>query len=589
EPAKSEYGAVGVDLSAGDQKVRPGDDFFRYVNGAWLAAFKMPDDHSSYGSFTVVSERAEAQLKAILEASAKAPAGSSARKAADYYAAWLDVGAIDAKGLAPAAEDLAFIRGLKTGAELAAAFGRKDWRAASPIGLSVGVDAKRPERYAALIGQSGLGMPNRDYYLEEKFAEERAQYAAYVRRILELAGEPDAAAKAGAVVALEGRIAAVHWDPAKRRNRDLTYNVKSRAALLAFAPGLDWSAFLASAGLGARGEFILREDDAVAKIAALVGAVPLETWRSYLVFHLVNANAEVLPSAIDQAKFDFYEKTLRGAIAPRERWKRAVGAVNDALGEAVGAAYVAAHFPPANKEAMEALVGNLRAALKERLAASPWMSPQTRTQALAKLEGFTSKIGYPARWRDYGSLAVDRADAYGNARRAVAFEWRRVTARIDQPVDRDEWSMTPQTVNAYYNPPLNEIVFPAAILQPPFFNPQADAAVNYGAIGAVIGHEIGHGFDDQGRKSDGAGVLRDWWTKDDAAAFQRLADRLGAQYAAYEPIEGFPLNPKLTMGENIGDLGGLAMAYEAYKLSLGGKPAPVIDGFTGDQRFFMAW
>jgi len=588
--AGPELGVFGVDLAAMDQTVRPGDDFYGHVNGEWLKTFKIPDEYSSYGSFTVLAERSEDRLKVIVEGlDVRAPAGSDAQKVRDYYAAYLDVAAIEAKGLTPVAGDLAAIDALSTYDEIAAAFFDPSLQARSPIGVFIGADAKRPERYAVYVTQAGLGMPNRDYYLEEKFADKQAKYLAHIETMLTLAGVVDAAGAAARIYDLELAIARVHWEPAKRRNRDLTYNLKAIEQLEAFAPAAPWRAMLASAGLGALGEVVLREDDAVQRTAEILAATPPATLKEYLKFHLINTSADVLPAAFDQASFAFFGVELRGTPKQKERWKRAVAAVDGALGEAVGEIYVERHFPAASKAKMLDLVGNLRAALGERLGALDWMSPETRARAAEKLVKFTTKIGYPDKWRDYAALEIVAGDAYGNSRRAQEFEWDFEVSRLGGPVDRSEWGMTPQTVNAYYNPTLNEIVFPAAILEAPFFDPQADAAVNYGAIGAVIGHEIGHGFDDQGRKSDGDGVLRDWWTAEDAERFKVRADRLGAQYAGYEPIAGFPVNPGLTMGENIGDLGGLAMAYHAYKLSLNGEEAPVIEGLSGDQRFFLAW
>jgi len=590
DPNAPQIGAFGLAVKDIDAAVDPGDDFYAYVNGDWLKSFKIPEEYSSYGSFTLLAERSEQRLKAIVdELSAKRPLSQDEQRVRDFHSSYLDVAAISARGLAPLAEDFAAIDAIGDAESLGAFFADPSVRARAPIALIISTDLKRPDRYALYAGQSGLGMPNRDYYLEEKFADKQAKYHAYIETMLGLAGVNDAAGAAQRIYALELEMAKVHWEPAKRRNRDLMYNLKTIDDLEAFAPGAPWRAMLASAGLADRAEIIVREDDAVQKLGALVASTPIETWREYLKFHLVSANADVLPPAFDEANFAFFGTELRGTPKQKERWKRAVAAVDNALGEAVGKIYVEKHFPPQSKAMMEELVGNLRASLNERIGTLAWMSDETRVLARDKLSKFTTKIGYPDQWRDYGALDVRPGDAYGNARRSQAFEWAYEAARIDKPVDRKEWGMTPPTVNAYYNPPLNEIVFPAAILDAPFFDPKADPAVNYGAIGAVIGHEIGHGFDDQGRKSDGDGVLRDWWNPADVAAFQKLADRIGAQYSAYEPLPGFPVNPGLTMGENIGDIGGLAMAYHAYKLSLNGAPAPVIDGLTGDQRFFLAW
>ncbi len=585
-----ELGAFGVDLTAVDAAVDPGDDFYAYVNGAWLKTFKMPDDYSNYGSFTVLRERSEERLKAIVESiPAKAPAGTDEQRVRDFYASYLDVEAINAKGLAPLVNDFAMIDALATPEDFMAASFDPARRVTSPVGMWIGVDAKRPGQYAVHLTQSGLGMPNRNYYLEDRFADKRAKYRDFIAEILNLAAHPDAEGAADRIFAFERAIAGVHWEPAKRRIRTLTYNLKSVEQLEAYAPSAPWRAMFDRAGLSDLEEVVLREDDAVRNIAAIVAETPMETLRDYFRFHLINSNADVLPTAFDNAHFAFHSTELRGVPQQKERWKRATAAVDDAIGEAVGKIYVEKHFPAASKEQMVELVANLRTALGERLETLEWMSDETRAKAQEKLSKFTSKIGYPDKWRAYDGLEIVAGDAYGNAARAAKFEWDFKVSRLGGPVDRSEWGMTPQTVNAYYNATLNEIVFPAAILQPPFFDPNADPAVNYGGIGAVIGHEIGHGFDDQGRESNGDGVLIDWWTPADADRFRTRADRLGAQYATYEPIEGFPVNPGLTMGENIGDLGGLAMAYHAYKLSLGGEEAPVIDGLTGDQRFFLSW
>ncbi|MEQ1929903.1 MAG: M13 family metallopeptidase [Parvularculaceae bacterium] len=587
---KPELGKWGVDTSFVKEGVKPGDDFYRHVNGGWLDTFKMPDDFSSYGSFTVLFERSEERVRKIIEDAAGNSAGTALEnKIGAFYNAYEDVAAIEAAGLAPLQADFARIDAAASHEDIARLFASPDFPGSAPFRSYVDVDAKAPDTYAVYVTQSGLGMPNRDYYLEEKFADKQVKYKVYVEQTLTLAQVPDAAAKAAAIYDLEHRIAEIHWTPAKRRERDLTYNKKSRAELNAFAPAAPWNQMFEASGLSAAGAVVLREFDAIQSLALLFKATPVATWKDYLKFHAANARADVLPAALDQANFAFYGTELRGTPMQKERWKRGVAAVNDALGEAVGAVYVERHFPAASKAQMDDLVSNLRKSLSERIDTLAWMGDETKARAHEKLSKFTPKIAYPEKWRDYSALEVIDGDAYGNAARAAAFEWNYDVSRLGKPVDRTEWGMTPQTVNAYYSSTRNEIVFPAAILQAPFFDPLADAAVNYGAIGAVIGHEIGHGFDDQGRKSDGDGFLRDWWTAEDAASFQKLADRLGAQYGKYEPIPGFPIDPKLTMGENIGDIGGLAMAYHAYKKSLSGAEAPILDGFTGDQRFFLAY
>jgi len=589
--AKPELGDWGVATNYIDEAGSPGEDFYRYVSAGWLDSFQIPDEFSSYGSFTVLFERSEERVKKIIEdaAGSSNAAGSAEQKIGDLFASFTDVTAIEAAGLEPIAADLGDIAALETHEEVARALTRPDLAANSPFGAFVNIDAKQTDRYIIHLTQGGLGMPNRDYYLEEKFADKREKYKAFIEQMLTLANVEGAAEKAQAISDLEHKMAEVHWEPAKQRNRDLTYNLKTRDELKAFAPQAPWDAMFEAAELGGETEFVVREDDAIQNLAKIFGDTPVATWRDYLTFHLLNANANVLPVEFDDANFAFYGTELRGTPKKRERWKRGVAAVNGAMGEAVGKVYVDEYFPADSKTKMDALVANLRTAMAERLDTLPWMSDETKAQAHIKLEKFTPKIGYPSKWKDYDDLNVVRGDAYGNAKRSNVWGWRDQISKLGGPIDKTEWFMNPQTVNAYYSPTRNEIVFPAAILQAPFFDPNADAAVNYGGIGAVIGHEIGHGFDDQGRKSDGDGVLRDWWTSEDTASFQKLTEKLGAQYAAYEPIEGFPLDPELTMGENIGDLGGLSIAYYAYKLSLNGEAAPVIDGYTGDQRFFMSW
>ncbi|MFQ5563285.1 MAG: M13 family metallopeptidase [Parvularculaceae bacterium] len=591
EAAKPELGDWGIETDYIDESVKPGDDFYQHVSGKWLDTFEIPDEFSSYGSFTVLFERSEDRVKDIIEtaAASDAPAGSIEQKIGDYFASYTDVEAINAKGLDPIAGDLEFVANLETHEDVARAMSNPALGANAFFGAFVDIDSKQTDRYILYLTQSGLGMPNRDYYLDEKFADKQAKYQEYIAQMLTLAGVEGAADKAQAIYDLEHAMAEVHWEPAKRRNRDLTYNLKTLDELKAFAPEAPWDAMLDEAGLTDQTEFVVREDDAIQNLARIFADTPVETWRDYLQFHLLRSNASILPSEFDEANFAFYGTELRGTPKQRERWKRGVASVNGALGEAVGQVYVERYFPPESKEKMDALVANLRKALDERLTTLPWMGEETKAKAHEKLEKFTPKIGYPEKWEDYSALEVVRGDAFGNSKRANLWQWDDMISKLGGPIDKTEWFMNPQTVNAYYSPNRNEIVFPAAILQAPFFDPNADPAVNYGGIGAVIGHEIGHGFDDQGRKSDGDGMLTDWWTEEDAEKFKAMADKFGAQYAKYEPVEGFFVNPELTMGENIGDLGGLAMAYHAYHLSLNGEEAPAIDGYTGDQRFFMAW
>ncbi len=586
-----ELGSFGVKTDDIDTSVKPGDDFFQHVGGKWIDTFEMPADRSTYGSFTVLAERSETRVRKIIEDAAAGDnaAGSIEQKIGDVFSSFLDVDTINNKGLEPISSDLAYLAGLETHQDVIRAFARPDIRATSPIGAFVAIDAKRPDRYTVQLSQAGLGMPNRSYYTEEKFADVREKYKAYITQVLSLAEIENPAEKAQQIYDFEAKIADVHWTPGKRRNRDLTYNLKSIEQLREYAPNFSWDDMFAANGLSGEKEFILREDDAIQGISKIVSDTPVNVLTDYLQFHLLRNNSGILPTAFDEANFAFYGTVVRGTPQQRERWKRGVSAVNGTLGEAVGKVYVERHFPEDSKAKMDVLVKNLRLALGERLETLEWMGPNTRAQANDKLNKFTPKVGYPEEWQDYSKLEIVRGDAYGNSKRAGVFRWEESIARLGGPIDENEWGMTPQTVNAYYSPTRNEIVFPAAILQAPFFDPYADAAVNYGGIGAVIGHEIGHGFDDQGSKSDGNGVLRNWWTEADRANFEKLTEKLGAQYGEYEPIPGFKVDPTLTMGENIGDIGGLAMAYRAYKLSLNGEEAPVIGGYTGDQRFFMAW
>ena len=591
--------ALGIDTTAFDRAVRPQDDFFRYVNGAWLARTEIPQDRSSWGSFAELSENNQKALGAIVEeaAAGKGAAGggaaaSDSRKVGDLYASFMDTARIAKRGLEPLRGELRAIGGLSSRAQLAPAFARlRRIGVTSPLSVSVGQDQKNSSAYIVSVGQSGLGMPDRSYYLREgaQFDSVRAGYTAYITRLLTLAGQRDPAGAAARIVALERAMAEKQWDRAKNRDRDLTYNKMSVAELTASSPSFGWAPYLRTAGLVKATHVVVRQPDYVRALDTIVVSTPVSTWREYLTFHLLNSFADELPDDYVRARFDFQGRTLSGLKEMRPRWKRGLSEVEGALGEALGRVYVERHFKPSAKARMDTLVSNLRAAFKQGIDELEWMSPETKAQAQAKLAKFTVKIGYPEKWRDYSSLVIRRDDLVGNVMRANAFAYEDMVSRLGKPVDRARWGMTPQTVNAYYNSVNNEIVFPAAILQPPFFNADADDAVNYGGIGAVIGHEISHGFDDQGRKSDGDGNLRDWWSPADAKAFEERASRLGGQYESYTPLGDLKINGRLTMGENIGDLSGLAVAYRAYRLSLNGKEAPVIGGFTGDQRFFLGW
>ena len=588
----AQIGAWGLDLTSNDKTVKPGDDFYRYADGKWLDANQIPPDRTSWGSFVELADRAEHQIRAIAESLPRdAPQGSTEQKAGDFYRAYLDTDTIERNGLAPAKPGLQAIAAAHTHEQLATLMGRPDLDLKSPLEVAITTDQKNPDRYIVVITQSGLSLPDRDYYLKDDpvFTNLRAKYVAHVERMLTLAGEKDGAAKAASILDIETQIAKAHWPAAKRRERDLTYNLRTSAELDQLTPGFPWQQLLAAQSLSSQSEFVVRELDAVQKLAALFKQIPVERWQAYFEYQYLSASADVLPAAFDAERFAFYGHTLNGQPQQRERWKRAVAAMNAGLGEVIGQLYVQQYFPPQAKQKVLALVENLRSAYATRIQQLPWMSADTKKVALEKLAAFRPKIGYPDKWRDYSALQVRPADAFGNAMRANVFEWQRQLDRLGKPTDRDEWHMTPQTVNAYYNSTFNEVVFPAAILQPPFFDTNADAAVNYGGIGAVIGHEMGHGFDDQGSKSDARGVLRTWWQPQDDQAFRKRVDSLAAQYDQFVALPGLNVNGRLTLGENIGDLGGLSVSYEAYHLSLNGKKPPVLEGLTEDQRFFLSF
>ncbi|MBI1392165.1 MAG: M13 family peptidase [Alphaproteobacteria bacterium] len=591
-----EIGDFGVDLAQRDENVDPGDDFFLYANGTWVDTFEMPADLTRYTSFTHLSLEAEEDIRRIVEdlaASDPAP-GSLEQKIGDFYAAWMDVEALDEMGAAPLKPHLDRIYGIQGPDDLAEFYARGNLHSDAPFAVGVIPDPADTTRYIAFVSQSGLGMPNRDYYLkeDERFVQYRNAYDTYATVLFELAGLDDPDGRADRVIALETELARLQWSPADSRDIQKIYNPMSPDELAATAPDFDWSTILGALQLDGVDTFVVAQPSAIEGAGKLLAETPLDTIKDYLAFHFINAHATHLSTSFDDASFAFFDKTLRGAQEKRDRWKRGVVMINDGLGEAVGQIYVERHFPPENKAQMEKLVANLTAALEERLKANDWMDDATREQALLKLSTFEPKIGYTEKWTDFGRLNIAKGDLLGASLSIADFEWAEDINRLAGPVDRKIWPYPPQTVNASYNALLNQITFPAGILQPPFFDPYADAAVNYGAIGAVIGHEIGHGFDDQGRRFDESGRIRDWWTEEANARFQARADALGAQYASYEPVEGLNIDPRLTMGENIGDLGGLQMAYAAYHRYLDeccGGEAPVINGLTGDQRFFLGW
>jgi len=587
------YGTWGFALAGRDTSVNPGDSFMRYANGAALDAMQIPSDRTSYGSFALLRELSDNRIKAMIEgltARADLAAGSDEQKISDAYRSYMDEARIEALDAQPLAPFLAAIRAADTRDLAAAYMGQTQGRLGSSIfGTGVTTDQKAPTRYVVSTGQSGLGLPNRDYYLEERWAAKKVLYQAYVGRMLGLIGWENPEQSAADIVAFETRIAEAHWTSVQSRNRDETYNEYTIAQLAAEAPGFAWQDYYTAIGVGDVPRLVVRQDTAMPRIAALYAETPIETIQAWQAFHTTDDAAPRLSRRFADAQWEFRSRDLNGQPMQRARDKRGISFAEGMLGEAIGRQYVSEYFPAESKAKMEALVANLRVALGNRIRNYSWMSADTRAQAQDKLDKFTVKIGYPNKWRDYSALEVRPDDLFGNAERAGIFQWNFQLNRLNDPVDKTEWSMTPQTVNAYYNSTNNEIVFPAAILQPPFFDPDADPAVNYGGIGGVIGHEIGHGFDDQGSKSDGDGVLRNWWTPEDKANFEALTARLGAQYDTYEPLPGFFLQGGLTMGENIGDAAGVAVGLEAYHLSLNGQPSPVLDGITGDQRFFYGW
>jgi putative endopeptidase len=585
---------IAVDELSPD--VRPQDDLFRHVNSRWMAETEIPDDRAAHGAFHALRDQSEIDVRALaVEAAASdAPPGSDERKVGDLWAAFMDADEVERRDAEPLADDLAEIRAVATPVELMGLLGRLE-RHGTPglVQWYVDNDGEDATRYIVNLVQGGLGLPDEAYYREDAYAEIRAAYVDHVAALLRLVDEPDADDAARRVMALETALAKGHWTTVESRDALKTYNKRRRAQLDELAPGLGWEAWLEglAAPAGAFDEVIVRQPDAVEAAGRLLGELPIADWRAWLVFHHVRSTAAFLSSRFVDANFAFYGTLLSGIPRLRERWKRGVDVVEGGLGEAVGRLYVARHFPPEHRAHMQRLVGWLVEAYRVDIEALDWMSPETKQRALDKLDRFTSKIGYPDTWRDYSSLVIDRDDLLGSVRRAAAFESDRNLAKIGREIDRDEWHMTPQTVNAYYNPGMNEIVFPAAILRWPFFDPDADDAANFGGIGAVIGHEIGHGFDDQGSRYDGEGNLTDWWTDDDRKGFDQRAQALIAQYDALEP-EGLPghhVNGALTVGENIGDLGGITIAHKAYLLSLEGEEPPVIDGLTGSQRVFLGW
>ncbi|MEN3298630.1 M13-type metalloendopeptidase, partial [Pseudonocardia sp.] len=596
ETATSEPRPSGLDLQWVDPGVRPQDDLFTHVNGAWLRTHEIPDDRSQDGAFRVLRDRAEDDVRAIIERAAETEAapGSDAQKIGDLYASFMDVERVEALGVSPLRPLLDDVAAAPDRAALASILGlRQREGRVSLFGAFVSTDAKDSTRYLVHLSQSGLGLPDESYYRDEASAGIRAAYVEHLEKLAGLVGLPDPAGLAATVMDLETALAAASWDRVTNRDAEKTYTLMALPELRELAPGFDWDRWLAALGApaGSFDEVVVRQPSFVAAAAKLWAERPIEQWRAWLAIRTASATADYLNAAVVEEDFAFYGRTLSGTPSLRDRWKRGVELVEGAVGEAVGRLYVERHFPASSKERMVTLVANLVEAYRQSISSLDWMGPETRDRALAKLDRFTPKIGYPDVWKDYSALDVRADDLLGNVLRAGVWRTDFEFAKIGRPVDRDEWLMTPQTVNAYYHPRMNEIVFPAAILQPPFFDPEADDAANYGGIGAVIGHEIGHGFDDQGSKYDGDGTMTDWWDEADRTEFDRRAKALIEQYNALSPagVPDHKVNGALTVGENIGDLGGLTIALKAYKIALGDAAPPELDGLTGVQRVLFSW
>ena len=586
----------GIDLSHGYPDVRPQDDLFRHVNGKWIDTHEIPADRASDGAFHHLREKSEKNIRTIIEeaAASKAAVGTEAQKVGDLYASFMDEAKIEALGVSPLAEDFKKIQGIETQQDFARLLGELGRRGVStPMSVFIEVDMKDSNSYIVYLEQSGLGLPDESYYKEDQYAEIREKYVAHIERMFNFANLPDGAGAAKRIFELESAIANFHYDVVKNREMDLTYHKMTRKQINTLLSNFDWDVWLAAGNVPASAleHVVVRQPEFNEGLNTLLTEEKISVWKEWMLWHTLSGMAAHLSSEIVNANFDFYGTTLNGTPQLRDRWKRGVSLIEGVLGEAAGKLYVERHFPAAAKKRMEELVANLIEAYRIDISELDWMGAETKKRALEKMSKFTPKIGYPDEWRDYSSLEITADDLIGNVYRATAFEVDRAIAKLGKPVDRNEWHMTPQTVNAYYNPTMNEIVFPAAILQPPFFDIDADDAVNYGGIGAVIGHEIGHGFDDQGSKFDGDGNLTDWWTEADRAAFEVRTRKLIDQYNVLEPIAapGHHVNGALTIGENIGDLGGLTIAHKAYQISLSGKSAPALDGFDGYQRLFIGW
>jgi len=584
----------GVVLENFDHSVKPQDDLYQHVNGAWIDRTEIPSDRSSIGSFYDLRQQNQKRLRDIIEkaAASNPEPGSSERKVGDFFNAYMDVETLNELGAKPIASDLDAIAALDSHSAVAEHMARMTRQSVSmPFAFYVYPDAKDPQTNAMYVSQSGLGLPDRDYYLkdDEKFEEFREAYTEYAADVLEMAGVEDAGEAAERILELETKLAEVQWSRVESRNADKTYNKKSAGEVAELMGEFDFASWVNAADLGKVEEMVIRQPSYFEDFGAMFSDVDLQTWKDYMSFRMVNDAASILSEDFAERRFEFYGKTLRGTPEQEPRWKRGVDATDSILGEVLGQVYVKEYFPPEAKTKMESLIENLRVAYAESIKNLEWMTDETKEKALDKLAKFDPKVGYPNEWRDYSDLQISATDLVGNYKAYAEFNYQEEIAKIGGPVDEEDWGMTPQTVNAYYSPVRNEIVFPAGILQPPFFDMDAEMAVNYGGIGAVIGHEMGHGFDDQGSKYDGDGNLESWWTEADREAFDKRGQKLSEQFSAYEPIEGLNIKGDLTLGENIGDLAGLTIAYDAYLQSLNGESSPKIDGFTGEQRVFIGW
>ena len=591
-------GDWGIDLTSRDLQTRPGEDFFQYASGGWAENFEIPADKSRYGAFDTLRDRSDERIRDIVEdlVDSEPAMNSLEQKIADYYLSYMDTERLNDLGIGPLRSALAEIAAIESRADLVKTLGgSRLLGTSSPVGFGIGPDRVDPDRNQMRVSIAGISLPDRDYYLLDtgRFQEIRAEFESHVARMFEFTEADNSAAQAQAVMAIETEIAGHMWPRAQRRNRDLTYNPTTYDQFKADYADLDWDSYFQAAGVNMEqlDDLNVTYPSAMAPVMEMISTVSLEDWKSYLSYHLISNQASLLSEEIDNENFRFYSTVLRGVPEQQERWERAVSRVGgrSSLGEALGQVYVQRYFPESAKQQMEQLVENLRTALGQSINEIEWMDDATRQEALLKLESFRPKIAYPDEWKDLSDIQITRDDLFANARNVREFFYWDNVNRLGQPTNREEWGMTPHTVNAYYNSSFNEIVFPAGILQPPFFDPAADLAVNYGGIGAVIGHEMGHGFDDQGSKSDYQGIQRDWWTDEVREAFDIRTTMLAEQYSRFEPVPGNFVDGNFTLGENIGDVGGLSMAYRAYRIALNGEQAPVIDGLTGDQRFFLAW